>query len=222
MPDNYNATADKFNRDLGDVLGSYALAMIKADVQAKRANIAMATELLGGDGTDKTRPPNIELDALVTVLGQKQALETKISVPPIVLLPTQQLGIANACATLDMTVTDHAESSFSLQNQTEASGEGGGSILGFQVKVGIKTSLSVSKEQKRSSDYTASTHAELSMTPQPVGEGLAKIVDALVDDVKTGIEINKQIALAQAQAAAQESGAIPAAGGGGGGGGGGG
>ena len=53
--------------------------------------------------------------------------------------------------------------------------------------------LSVAKEQKRSSDYTSTTHVDVTMCQGEAPEGLMKFIDALVLNEVKALELNADI-----------------------------
>ena len=48
----------------------------------------------------------------------------------------------------------------------------------------------MAKENKRSSDYTSTTHAEVTMVQGPAPEGLMKIIDSLNATTGRALELN--------------------------------
>ena len=106
----------------------------------------------------------------------------------------------------------HMSMSVSAQDSSEANKEYGGDLTAegkvgwgpFSLSAKLSAHVSVSSTQKRSSDYSSTTDATLTMVQGPCPEGLAKIVDALVETVDTALRINAQLSMLTAQKAVAE------------------
>ena len=183
--DQYEGRAKAFNDDLGGVISSFAVAAVLADKSAKDASLQRLLEVL--------KYPNVDLDATTTLVGAKSPLETKISVPPVVLMNNQSLEVQSATLHMSMNV--------SAQDAAEAQAEYGGTLnaegkIGwgpFSLSAKMSAQVSVSSSRKRSSDYSSTTDAQLVMAQSPAPEGLAKVIDAIGETVAVGLKLNEQI-----------------------------
>ena len=98
---------------------------------------------------------------------------------------------------MDMTVSASSEDSLAIGADIEAEGE---AKLGpLPVSLRVKASVSVDKTSKRASDYTSTTHAELTMVQGPAPEGLMKIIDSLNMTTVRALELNSILIEDQAQ-----------------------
>ena len=187
----YENREANYNNGLGKIMRSYAMACIDADNASKDAFVDRQVRLMSQE------EPNAEFKARVSLIGLEQSLETRISVPKMILAPPKPLVIKRSILTLDMTVSAHSEDNLSVQSDIEAEGE---AKLGpLPVSMRIKAAVSVAKETKRSSDYTSTTHAELIMEQGDPPEGLMKIIDALNLTTVRALELNADLVEIQAQ-----------------------
>ena len=180
----YENREANYNNGLGKVVGSYAMACGKVDNEVKDAYVARQIELMSQE------EPNAEFTARTTLVGMSQSLDTRISVPKIIPAPSKPFVIERAFLSLDMTVSAHSEDNLSVQSDTEVEGEAKVGFGMFSGSLRVKAAVSVAKESKRSSDYTSTTHAEITMVQGEAPEGLMKIIDALNLTVVRGLELN--------------------------------
>ena len=183
----YENRERNYNNGLGQVVAGFAMACVDADNDCKDAYVDRQIRLMG------QAEPNVEFMARTTLVGMDQALETRVSVPKIVLAPSRPLMVNKAILTMDMSVSAHTEDNLSVQSDTEVEGEAGFNAGMFSGKMRIKAAVSVAKEQKRSSDYTSSTHAELEMCQGEAPEGLMKIIDSLNLTTVKALELNADL-----------------------------
>ena len=142
----YENRERNYNNGLGKVIGSFAMGCVQADNLAKDAYVQRQMMIMGGE------EPNVDFVAQTNLVGLEQPLETRVSVPKIILAPSTPLMIERAFLSMDMTVSAHTEDNLSVQSDTEVEGSvkaGWGPISG---ELRIKAAVSVSKESKRSSD----------------------------------------------------------------------
>ena len=199
--------ADNFNASVGQVLGQFANAMVEQDARAKQANVNVILALVQTpDG--KPRPP---VDFLSVVNGDdgKPLISTAISVPLISVADNTQFLAQTATMTMDMEVSSHAEDTSSLKAEVGGEGTAKVGIGPFSANVKITAKASVSKESKRSSDYTSKTHAEITFGRQACPEGLMVILDALTATVKAGIHLQEAKAADAIQKAAAADNLVP-------------
>ena len=75
----YKDREQSYNNGLGKVIGSFAMSCVNADNLAKDAFVQRQIELMGQE------EPNCDFLAKTTLVGMEQALETRVSVPKIIL-----------------------------------------------------------------------------------------------------------------------------------------
>ena len=189
----YEHREANYNNGLGKIIRSYAMACIDADNAAKDAFVDRQIRLMSQE------EPNAEFKARVSLIGLEQSLETRISVPKMILAPPRPLVIKRSILTLDMTVSAHSEDNLAVQSDTEVEGEAQVGFGVFSGSMRIKAAVSVAKETKRSSDYTSTTHAELIMEQGEPPEGLMKIIDAPNLTTVRALELNADLVEIQAQ-----------------------
>ena len=193
----------QFNQGLPAIMESFALGMVVADNAAKDAYVHRQIMLMNQE------EPNVQFMARTTLIGLDEALVTKVSVPKIILAPNRPMQIERAYMSMDMSVSAHAEDNLAIQSNTEVEGSASIGLGLFKASMRIKASLSVASEKKRSSDYTSTTHADLTMSQGEAPEGLMKIIDSLNLTTTRALELNADIieqqypALAAAAAAAE-------------------
>lgn len=183
----YENRERNYNNGLAKVVGSFALGMVEADNASKDAYVERQLDLMN------QAEPNVEFRARTTLIGLDQALETRVSVPKIILAPSRPLVIEEANMSMDMTVSAHSEDNLAIQAGLEAEGEAQIGVGIISAKVRVKASLSVSKESKRSSDYTSTTHADLKMVQGEAPEGLMRIIDSLNATTTRALELNADL-----------------------------
>ena len=189
---------NRYNNGLADIVQSFAIGCVIADNAAKDAYVERQIKLMNQE------KPNVDFVAKTTLIGIEQPLETKVSVPKIVLAPSDSFIIERANLTLDMTVSAHAEDNLSVKSDTEVEGSAKVGLGLFSASMRVKASVSVASDKKRSSDYTSTTHADLTMCQGPAPEGLMKIIDSLNATTVRALELNSVLIDAQATAAAGE------------------
>ena len=187
----YENRERSYNNGLGKVIGSFALSCVDADNRSKDAYVARQIELMGQE------EPNVEFLARTTLVGMEQSLETIVSVPKIILAPSTPIMIERAFISMDMTVSASSEDNLAVGADIEAEGE---AKLGpLPVSLRVKANVSVDKSSKRASDYTSTTHAELTMVQGPAPEGLMKIIDSLNMTTVRALELNSILIEDQAE-----------------------
>ena len=177
----------QFNQGLPAIMESFALGMVVADNSAKDAYVHRQIQLMNQE------EPNVEFMARTTLIGLEEALVTKVSVPKIILAPNRPLQIESAHMSMDMSVSAHSEDNLAIQSDTEVEGSASIGLGLFKASMRIKASLSVASEKKRSSDYTSTTHADLTMNQGEAPEGLMKIIDSLNLTTTRALELNADI-----------------------------
>ena len=167
------------------------MAAVIADSAAKDANIVRILELL--------KRPNIDMSATTSLVGLDSNLETRINVPVVAISPINPLVVDNAHIVMDMTVSAHQSDNLNVKSDTTVSATASFGIGLFKISGTMTANVSVAKEQKRTSDYSATTHAELTLKQCEVPEGLAKIIDSLNSTVQKRLQLNEQLSSRQAE-----------------------
>ena len=185
-----------FNKSIGGTMASFAMAAVIADSAAKDANIVRILELL--------ERPNIDMSATTSLVGLDNNLETRINVPVVAISPINPLVVDNAHIVMDMTVSAHQSESLNVKSDTKVSATASFGVGLFKISGTLTANVSVAKEQKRSSDYSATTHAELTLKQGDIPEGLAKIIDSLNGTVQKGLQLNEQLISKQADKLSDE------------------
>ena len=153
----YENRERNFNNGVGKIIGGIALGFVEADNASKDAYVDRQIRLMNQE------EPNVEFRAETSLIGLDQSLSTKVSVPKIILAPSEPFIIERANASLDMSVSASTDDSLSVKSDTEMEGEGKVGVGIVSASMRIKAAVSVAKEQKRSSDYTSTTHTDLTM-----------------------------------------------------------
>lgn len=199
--DEFAGREQSYNNNLGAVIGRFATAIVEADSMAKDAHLQRALSLF--------EVPNPEFSAKTSLIGMKDGLETKISVPAITATDVRPVVIEEATLELDMTVSASRVSENTLQSKTAMKGSAGfrvgWGIFSVSGSMEVSSDVSVGKMDKRSSDYRSHTNAKMRMVQGPLPEGLALIMDALNKNTSGTLELNKMIVAQQANRIAQSS-----------------
>ena len=185
-----------FNKSIGGTMANFAMAAVIADSAAKDANIVRILELL--------ERPNIDMSATTSLVGLDSNLETRINVPVVAISPINPLIVDNAHIVMDMSVSAHQSDNLNVKSDTTVSATASFGVGLFKISGTLTANVSVAKEQKRSSDYSATTHAELTLKQGDVPEGLAKIIDSMNSTVQKGLQLNEQLISKQAEKLAGE------------------
>ena len=179
-----------YNDNLGQVVGRFCTAIVEADSEAKDAHTKRVLELL--------KVPNAEFIASTSLIGVKEPLQTRVSVPALSIVQANPIQIDNAKLTLDMTVSASHSDTSNLASKTSLEGKGKVGYGPFSISVKISSELSVAKESKRTSDYRSTTHAEVTMNQAAPPEGLMLIIDSLNKNTTKALEINQALIAAKA------------------------
>ena len=192
----YSQREANFNKSLGGTFAGFAAAMVDADARAKDAHVDRITRILDTE--------NVQFTSSTSLIGKEEKLTTVIDVPRIAVTKVNPIEIDDAEMSMTMSVSASQESSSDLASKTSVGGSG---KVGFgPVSFGVKFSaeVSVSKTEKRKSDYRATTEARMHMRQSDPPEGLSVILDCISETVRAGLEINKGLMQRQAQALMDE------------------
>ena len=189
----YENREKNYNNSLGAVIGSFMMSCVEADSRSKDMYVERQLRLMDQGN------PNAVFSAKTTLIGLDQALETQVSVPKIILTPSEPFIAKSAKITLDMEVSASTEDSLAIRSDTEVEGS---AQIGFGIFSGgmkVKAALSVDKSSKRASHYGSITHAEVELGQGSPPEGLMKIIDALNLSTVKALELNTLLIEDQAQ-----------------------
>ena len=218
----FNDGAQNFNASIGEVMGSWMSALTKADVDRQVAWTRLLQELFTPDksGTVPTvnmisklafggasPPSTLDLGAGGTTPTDSSV---GISFPVGLAVMGEQFAADTASLAMDMRVSSSALDTSSLSGSASGSGEAKIGWGPFSAKISISASMSTSSERKRQSDYSSTTHAELTMKRVPTPEPVQVALEAWTDLVRVQGEIAKAQMLGAAQKAAEADKLLPA------------
>ena len=183
----YENRERNYNNGIAKILYGVAMGAVLSDNASKDAYVERQIRLMNQE------EPNAEFKARTTLIGLDQALETKVSVPKIVLAPSRPFIIERVNLSLDMSVSASSEDALAIKSDTEMEGEGKVGFGVFSASMRVKAALSVAKDQKRSSDYSSSTHVDLTMCQGEAPEGLMKIIDSLNATTVKALQLNADL-----------------------------
>ena len=194
--DQLMAMENSWKSSVGKVVGDACLAIIDADIHAKDAQLARIMSQVGLDPLDFT--------AETSLVGLEQKLQTALQVPHIVAAMSTSLGIDEATVKMSMDVSAVEEDNTNIKfgSETEASASGG--FLWAKGSVRQKATLGVTNDRKRKTDYRSTMNVDVTMRQQDPPEALMMIIDAIVENVKKGIELNRGLIEKQADKVAEE------------------
>ena len=149
--------------------------------------------------------PNLEIDALMSLLGIEPGLKYSASLPSIIRARLRGLFMNEVELEGHMDV--HASTETAEQAKVESGFEGSGRAGWGPVSVGIKIhgSMSVESSRKRASDYSAGIKWRILCNTEDPPEALMKVVDALVYMQKSVTDMNTTIVEAEAENLRQQA-----------------
>ena len=196
MPDGFEKKEADWNSALGQKLGDAAVAIVEADSLAKDKMIERTTKLLEMD--------NAEMRTEITIVGMDAKMESGVSVPPITIVNNQPLVVDDATIKTSLEVREHAGNTTKTKVENETTAGANFGFFGQGGSVNTTVRGGVTNERKRTSDYTSTMDVEIHMKQGDVPEGLAIIMDGMMECVKIGQTINQELITRQAQSLAQE------------------
>lgn len=193
----YGQRERRFNKSLPGHFANYTKGLVTADAEGKMQYLAFVKAILAEE--------NVTIEQKISILTLKQPLSIGLSLPVAGVVDMSPVGIEEA--TLKMSMTVHASDVAETSKDASGSGEGKATFGWGLVKgsVSMKVSTSTHSSRKRSSDYTSTTDAVLTIKRQPVPETLAKVLDTYSEVAKDAMAINQQIIARQVEAADEES-----------------
>ena len=178
--------ARKFN-ELGPQLGGMATAIVEADAVSKQRTLQRQVEILGMD--------NLKTSASTTIIGNDTPLSVNYDVPVAVVADMRGLEVQTATIKTTMNVSASREDNLSVDSQNEATGSAKVSFGMFSASASFKSSVGVTRDVRRKSDYNSTLEVDINMAQSPVPEGLMKLLDSMNKVVEAATEINVGLAL---------------------------
>ena len=180
MPDDQFAEREaKFNSSLGSSFGGFVKAIVEGDEVSKNAAVERYCRLIESG--------NVEMKTDVSIIGTDEELETRLNVPRFLLTRAEPVIIEKAFMTMDMTVNASQEETLHVGSKVET----GASVGWGPFSASFSAEVSVDKDSKRASDYSATTHAEVTMVQGEPPEAVMKIIDSMVKTVDVGLKMNQ-------------------------------
>ena len=182
----YAEREKRFNNDLPKTVGNFMLAVSMADGLARMQSVEITRQILA--------LPNVTLEQKIDILNRDKPLVYAASLPAVTFAETRPFLAETADLEMSMNVSASTTSEKSLDSQSEGSGKATFGFGLFKGEIGMKASVSTKSNQKRASDYSATTDMKLHMARHPVPEGFAKALDAMNAVAKACNDINVAIA----------------------------
>ena len=203
----YADREQNFNASLGHVMGGWMADVAKADILRQKAWLAEVQALATPDKDGAI--PQITLASGIKGKDGKPLSEADITFPVVLALLGEQFAAAEADLSMTMNVSASSLDETKGEQAGSASGEGGGSILGFHVSVKVSASFSESEDHKRESDYRATTSASVKMTRVPTPEPIQRVLEAFMSVVDVECQLAKAQITQNATQRAREQGLLP-------------
>ena len=173
MSDDYSEREKRGIDDLGGQLSAIALAAVNTDLAAKDALMKRNMKVLEADP--------------VAFTGEKRDGDAVRSVsylvPAAALVDMGGLQVESVDFNSTMNIHSSNETSDTLTSDVETNATvefGFGPVSG---SASLTASVGIEKSQKRSSDYSRSVELNVALRQTQPPEGLARLLDALVDEV---------------------------------------
>ena len=182
--------------NLGALIGEFTTNCVHADSMSKIAAMDRVITAF--------KEGNFDLETEVSLIGMKTPLQTKINAPKAILMPLNPLVIDQATLKINMMVASHEQSESSLDSHSEVAGKATVGFGLFKASMSIKASVGVHKSNQRSSDQRSSCEAELVMRQGEAAEGVSRLVDAVLDTVDKGLDLNAALIDSQAKKLKEE------------------
>lgn len=186
MPNATNNIQRQFANSLGQTIGAFVSGVADGDSILKGGQADRAIAMVNA--------PNAEFDSTANLIGFPSGLRTHISASLISCVDNSSMVFDRAKLNMHMEVSTHNEDNFALGSDIEAEGKVHIGIPGLgAASVSVKAKVSVDKSKRRSTDSRAVTDVELELKQGPPPEGLARIVEAITENVTKSIELNQLI-----------------------------
>ena len=181
--DQYEGREARYSKNIAETIGAFTVAIVKADSMAKDAAADRTIRLLQGE--------NVKAGATISLIGSDTPLNVAMSLPRVAFTKVGPIEIEKATLKMGMTVSASQESASHLDSKTNIQV---GASVGwgpFKASTKINSTISVSSDQKRKSDYSAHVDADVTMSQAEPPEGVKLVVDAINELVRVGLEISK-------------------------------
>ena len=203
----YEDREQQFDASLGDVMGSWMLEVAKADLTRQQGWLAAVQALSTPDKSGKL--PTVTLAAGLTDDAGKLDDAGNVSFPVVLALLGQQFAADTASLAMTMNVSASQLSEVKGEQQGSAEGQASFGIAGLKATVKVAASFSESEDRKRSSDYRATTTANVTMKRVATPEPIQRVLQAFLHVVDTECQLALAAVQKDAQAKAQKSGLLP-------------
>ena len=192
----YEERERAFNDSLPGLFSNYAKSIGIADSESKMQYLEFVKAIFS--------EPNLTIDQKISIINSENPLSIGLSIPVASVIDISPFGMDEA--NLKMSMTVHASDVSTTKSEASAEGSASATFGWGLIKgsVKMKASASTASSRKRSSDYTATTDAELKMRRQPTPETLSKIMDTFGEVAGEAMKLNQQIIAAQVANAGNE------------------
>ena len=192
----YEERERAFNASLPGIFSRYGKSLVIADAEGKMQYLQFVQAVFAQD--------NFTVEQKISILNSQNPLTIGLSIPAASVVDMSPFGMDEAKLKMSMTIHASDVSAQTLDSESEAEGTGSIGWGPFKASVRVKASVSTHSERKRSSDYTATTDAELTMRRQNTPEALSKIMDMFSEVTQDAMKINQEIITSQGEAASNE------------------
>jgi len=169
--DQFQGREAAFPANIAGTLSAFTMSVVDSEFNMKRRHAELSLNWLSQQ--------NVELSQSGRMNGA--SMENQMSLPAVFLLHLDSLMPVRASLEMHMDVSAHREDNLSVDSQTEISVSGGIPLC----KGSFKTSLGVSYDRKRSSDYSSSTAIKMEFERVPSPELLMKVLDMMGENFRT-------------------------------------
>ena len=192
----YEQRERAFNQSLPGIFSNYAKGLVIADGEAKMQYLEFIKGVLA--------EPNITMEQKVSIINSKNPMTVGVSLPVASVVDISPFGIEKATikCSMDVSASQVAESKTDIASEAEGSGTVGWGFI--KAKVRVKASVAKHSSSKRSSDYRATTDAEMVMSRVQPPETLMRVMDMFAEVTEETMQINREIISRQAALAREE------------------
>jgi hypothetical protein len=192
------STADQFRGlPMGDLIGGPLAAACTAQVQLASATADFIKQVgflppaagstdpnaAGGVRTVRFQYDRPGLGPVDSTTGAAPMETVQMEVPLLAVVKVPNLGINKVNITFDMEVKSSESSSESDDKSGKMDAQISAGWGPFSAKVNLSGSVSSHKENQRSSDQSAKYHVEVLAEDKGMPEGLARVMDLLIQSV---------------------------------------
>lgn len=190
-----------YNQSLPGIFGQYVKSIILSDVEGKLKFLEFVQQVFA--------MPNLTIEQKITLIDTNIPMQIGMSLPAASVLDVSPLGVEEARLKMSMTVRQSEMSVSGVDAKVEAGAEFSAGIGPFKVGGHMSASVATKSENKRETDRSATTDAEIVLRRQPIPETLSKIMDMLGDVAKQTMDLNQQLIARQQAKITEEIAALP-------------